>query len=328
MISGTSHVLGQDDEGRRLDRILRIMLESMPLSSIHKALRKGDIRINGIRQSPRYHCRAGDILEFSRVVQFMEPPASIEGKRSEQDEPFNRHGLPILLETQDLLFLDKPVGVLVHDGSESLDAMVKHYLRGTLDASLAFVPGPLHRLDRNTTGIITFSRSLHGAKVFSEAMRQGSIRKTYMALLEGNLEAGSLWKDTISRDTAGHRSFIDLDPDSPSDIVGKEAVTEVIPLLSGRGITLAALRLQTGRTHQIRVQAASHGYPLVGDVKYGGKRCKRPYWLHAWKLAFHVGLLPGIPGEITAPLPPHFFKKLQSSFSLAENEVYSVLRQF
>jgi len=328
MIPGTTCILGRDDEGRRLDRVLRIILASMTLSSIHKALRKGDIRVNGARRSPDYRCVEGDIIELSRILV---SAVSLENEKARLEKPPKGLGcqLPaILLETPDILFLDKPAGILVHDGATSLDAMVRQYLEGKLDPSLAFVPGPLHRLDRNTSGVIAFSRSLKGAKVFSEAMRQGSVRKTYVALLEGSLETPAVWRDSLSRDKTKRKSLVGPEADPSSATPGKEALTEAFPLVSLKGVSLAALRLGTGRTHQIRAQAAAHGHALVGDLKYGGEKNIQPYWLHAWEMAFDSALLPGIPPRISAPLPPDFLKIVQSSFSIDENEVYSLLRQF
>jgi 23S rRNA pseudouridine955/2504/2580 synthase len=328
MNSVDRQILGQDDDGRRFDRILRIMLRDMPLSAIHKALRKGEIRINGSKMPPDYHCCAGDVIEFSRMISL---PSTLEHFIVSSIPNANPTpvSLPILIETRDLLFLNKPLGRLVHDGPDSLNAMVGTYLAGKLDASLAFSPGPLHRLDRNTSGVITFSRSLAGAKTFSESMRHGSIQKTYIAILHGKLDNPTVWKDAFSRDSLMHKSFIDSGFDEMfASGKGKTAITEIHPLLAGKDIMLAALRLQTGRTHQIRVQAAAHGCPLIGDTKYGGERSEAPYYLHAWELSFGKTLFPDVPMKISAPLPHHFIEKLYSSFAVTENEVYSVMRQF
>ena len=325
-----------NDEGRRLDRLLRIILKDMPLSVLHKALRKGDIRVNGLRRTPDYRCREGDTIEYSRYfMPPVDPETRLPETRTIPDPGARRSsesGLSIILETSDLLFLDKPAGLLVHGGGESLDALVRMYLSGKLPASLAFTPGPLHRLDRNTSGLIAFSRSLAGAKVFSAALRRGSIHKTYLAILEGRLDGAEFWRDSLSRDSSLRRSFVDsvrASAEKPGEAAGtKEAITEIHPVASNGTITLAAIRLLTGRTHQIRAQAAHHGHPLLGDAKYGGTRCDQPYYLHAWKLAFDERLFPDLPQALSAPFPSHFGKKILSSFSNPEKEVYSSLRQF
>ncbi|HWR10944.1 MAG TPA: RluA family pseudouridine synthase [Rectinemataceae bacterium] len=361
MNSGIRLPLGKNDEGRRLDKILRIALENMPLSAIHKALRKGDIRVNGARQSPEYRCREGDILEFSHVIQVPIDviAQSLDSSRTENQDPpptipmteVPIKKFPILLEAADLLFLDKPMGTLVHDGGDSLDVAVRAYLAGKLGASLAFTPGPLHRLDRNTSGIITFSKSLDGARLFSRELRAGAIRKTYVALLEGRVDSRQIWNDRMSRVSSLRKSFINPGdsggfgalsagdpgaalpgnrgkaPACASEDEAQEAITDILPLASSGDITLAALRLLTGRTHQIRTQSAFHGHPLLGDSKYGGRRSEEAYYLHAWELSFENQLFPDVPKELFAPLPSCFIKKTRSCLSVDEKEVYSLLRQ-
>jgi len=329
MVSAFKMPVGRNDVGRRLDKVLRIALKDMPLSAIHKALLKGDIRVGGARQPPEYRCREGDFIEFSHVIQVPGAGPEIGGiERLPED-------LPILLETADLLFLNKPIGSLVHDGPDSLDALVRAYLAGKLETSLAFTPGPLHRLDRNTSGIITFSRSIAGARTFSEELRKGAIHKTYIALLEGELKSRSTWKEKMKRDFELRKSFVcgESAPDATANKPflkeeSREAITEVIPLSCNGGLTLAVLRLGTGRTHQIRVQAAFHGYPLLGDSKYGGKRSEQPYYLHASELCFENKPFPDVPLSLSAPFPAYFVKKIESCFSMDEKEVCSSLRQF
>ncbi|PKL05798.1 MAG: RluA family pseudouridine synthase [Spirochaetae bacterium HGW-Spirochaetae-9] len=327
MKAAFSQTVSADDEGRRLDRLLRIILKETALSALHKALRKGEIRVNGLRRKPDYRCLEGDRIEYSRGIL----PSTDSVPDSTGKHPVE-NSLSIVLETSDLLFINKPSGLLVHDGPGSLDAQVRAYLADRLEASLAFRPGPLHRLDRNTSGLITFSRSLAGAMAFSAALRRGAVRKTYLAIVEGRLESDECWRDSLSRDTELRRSFVDssrTSPDKPVEATeAKEAITDIHPIASNGSITLAAIRLLTGRTHQIRAQGSHHGHPLLGDTKYGGTRCDQPYYLHAWKLSFDEQLFPDLPRELSAPFPPHFDKKILSSFSNPEKEVYLILRKF
>jgi len=327
MNAGNTLRLGQNDDGRRLDRILRIALGELPLSAIHRAIRKGTIRVNGARQSPDYRCRAGDIIEYS-LLEYHASPVKTKTLQVEslQVSVQSFDSSIILLEAEDLLFINKPAGILVHDGADSLEAWVRGYLSGKLEASQAFSPGPLHRLDRNTSGMIVFSRSISGARVFSEALRNGSVRKVYLALLEGGIKARLNWNDIMTRDPLLRKSFVGSPNAAPSD--AKEAIMEVSPILSNADFTLAAVKLKTGRTHQIRAQASAHSHPLAGDLKYGGAPAPMPYYLHAWELSFASRLFPDVPPDLFAPLPRHFLKKLQSVFSIAENDVYSILRLF
>jgi 23S rRNA pseudouridine955/2504/2580 synthase len=313
---------GEDDEGRRLDRVLRRFLSGVPLSAIHRAIRKGDLRVNGGRAGPEYRIAAGDRLQvragFEEETKGFSPKESL--------------ALPsILLETPDLIFIDKPQGLLVHDGQGSLEARVRDYLAPSLPPSLSFVPGPLHRLDRNTSGVVTFSKTLKGAQTFSEALREGRFAKVYLALLSGRLEGPETWSDDLRRDERTKRTLVAASSRDEGETEGnppRNAVTAALPLAFGDGMSLAALRLETGRTHQIRAQAAARSHPLVGDVKYGAKAAELPYYLHAWYLEASQPFRPEIPELVVAPLPGYFKLILSELFSLEEKEVYSQLRHY
>ncbi|HWP68737.1 MAG TPA: hypothetical protein VN437_05495, partial [Rectinemataceae bacterium] len=138
------------------------------------------------------------------------------------------------------------------------------------------------------------------------------------------------WRDTMARNRATHKSYVNSLPqgeEEPRDKIG-EAITNVAPLLVNDSATLAAIILETGRTHQIRAQAAHHGHFLVGDFKYGGSKSEYPYYLHAWKLGFREKLFSDLPDTISAPIPDYFQEMIESIFAVEANEVYSVLRQF
>ena len=331
MDDGFRTVLGPDDEGRRLDRILRIALGAVPLSAIHRSLRKGSIRVNGLRKAPDYRCREGDILEGS--LRFSPAPPSPPAPPSrlplaEETAPLPARLTPplLLLETRDLIFLDKPLGMLVHDGRGSLEAIVKSHLAEKIKDSLAFSPGPLHRLDRNTSGVVTFPGSIAGARDFSAALKGGDVKKTYIALFSGLLSGPARWRDQMRRDRVSRRSYVGGQPMDSGDQIG-EARTTVVPLLFNESATLAAVSLETGRTHQIRAQAAHHGHPLLGDSKYGGRGGDYPYYLHAWRLEFGRKLFDDLPEAVTAPLPEYFLEMIKTIFAAEANTVYSTLEQ-
>jgi 23S rRNA pseudouridine955/2504/2580 synthase len=180
------------------------------------------------------------------------------------------------------------------------------YLAPTLSPSLSFKPGPLHRLDKPTSGIIVFSTSLAGARSFSALLRSRRIRKTYLALLDGVLDRDETWEDTLVRDKERGKSF--TMPDT-GDKNAREARTRVYPLAHTMTATLVKLEIDTGRTHQIRAQAAAHGHPLAGDRKYGGSEQRGGFLLHAWMLE-----LPEMPRRLLAPLPDNFTRRIQELF--------------
>ncbi len=318
--------LGSDDEGRRLDRVLRKALKSLPLSAIHRALRKGEIRVNGQKRAPDYRCRQGERIEGKILIS-----GEVKSTLSNAD-PTTTHveasnPLWIVHEDDSLLFLNKPLGQLVHGSTRSLEASVRSYLEGKLPPSVSFVPGPLHRLDRNTSGLLCFSKSLEGAIRFSTALREGKIGKTYIALLEGRLEGRHRWDDMLLRSDGRKSQVVDRNGSGYSSAKAKAASMDIVPLAVQKNLSLAAIRLHSGRTHQIRVQSAYHGFPLAGDVKYGAGRRAFPYLLHAFRLSFSQTLYSGLPQSLEAPIHKEFLEIIENTFPFAAEEVYSIVRK-
>lgn len=309
---------GPDDSGRRLDRILKALLPGLPLSAIYGALRRGRVRVNGRKAKPDARLAEGDLiaLEEALLGPAERPPEPREGRGPAAARlklsPW------IAFEGRDLLFIDKPRGLASH-GEGGLDLIVREALRERSAASLAFSPGPLHRLDRNTSGIITFSKTMAGAQAFTELLRAGKIRKRYLALLEGRLEAEEDWEDWLLRDEERRVTRVLASGGAAGgESEGGRALATARPLLSAGNSTLALVELKTGLTHQIRAQASSRGQPLEGDLKYGGQRAEGGYLLHAWLLDFAEPPFDDIPRRIVASLPPEAWKRLAARFGEAE----------
>jgi 23S rRNA pseudouridine955/2504/2580 synthase len=309
-----------DDDGRRLDRILRKALPDMPLSAIHSLLRKRRIFVNGVPGNAADRVRAGWVIQV---------PVTAAGRQKRETLP-RKGGAPlpaaldILWEGAGLLTLNKPAGLAVHgpdrispDSGRSLEAQVREYLAPKLPPSLSFTPGPLHRLDKPTSGIIVFSTSLEGARNFSALIRERRVRKTYLALLEGLLDRDETWEDALIRNRELGKSFA-LPAGHGGPDSSKTAITRAYPLAHTTAgpvkATLARLELHTGRTHQIRAQAAAHGFPLAGDRKYGGGSQRGGFLLHAWTLELPEQIPPEIPRRLEAPLPENFRRRIQELF--------------
>ena len=276
---------GTDDDGRRLETVVRRLLPEQPLAAVHKALRGGDIRLNGRRASAGDRVSAGDVIAVWDAL-LAEAPVKVAAEPLPEDW--------VLYLGDDLAAVNKPSGLVTHRGTGAGEAPLDERVRAWLPASgLAFRPGPLHRLDRETSGIVVFSRTLRGAQTFSEALRGRQVSKTYLAVLVGALDRPYEASEPLERDT---RTRI-----TRSAGGGLEARTRFVPLASAEGLTLARVELGTGRTHQIRAHARQAGHPLAGDRKYGGGATPEgldvPFLLHAWKL--ECALLP----PLTAPLP-------------------------
>ncbi len=316
---------GPDDDGRRLDRVLRRLFPQLPLSALHRMFRKGDVRVGAVRARPDTRIASGDRIRVRMAPGSPAPSAAPSTAAPGLAAGTDVDGLLLALR-DGVLYLNKPRGLLVHDGPDSLESLVRRSYPDSGAGSLSFRPGPLHRLDRNTSGVVAFSLSLRGAADFLEAMRSGRIEKRYLAVLDGLLMEGATWRDRLVRDTA--RRISRSAEDTGSQDPGSEAITRIIPLARSNheraqpGRTLALVQLETGRTHQIRAQAALHGHPLSGDNKYGS-RSEGPYLLHAWTLRIleSPGSAHSDESAVTAPLPDYFAAALRGIFGLDQEDL-------
>ncbi len=297
---------GKDDNNRRLDRVLRKMFPQAGLSQIFHLIRKGNIRINNKKVRPDTRICEGDEI----TLHGLPSPAFSREKSEPQNKnnflEFSRLRKMIIFENEHLLALNKPGGLLTH-GAGSLEEVVRDYWALNSSPSLSFRPGPAHRLDRNTSGLILYSLSLSGARNLSLFFRQGAIDKYYLALLDGQLNKEESWIDRIERNSQYKRSF--------ASGSGKPAATVVRPLLKRKGKTLALCAIATGRTHQIRVQAMLHGHPLSGDIKYQGSTISGGYLLHSICLRLKEDKAGLFFPPLWAPLPVKARRLLTSLFS-------------
>jgi 23S rRNA pseudouridine955/2504/2580 synthase len=297
-------ITGENDKGRRLDRILRKALPDHPLPLIHRLLRQGKVLVNG---KP---AKADDRVDSCAKVSIPLKDAPKPAKTSRPLPPPE-----IIWQGSGLIAVNKPKGLAVHghDGLNDngcLDRRVRSFLAGKLPHSLSFKPGPLHRLDKPSSGIVIFSTGLEGARLFSSLMRERKVRKTYLAIIEGEINKEEIWEDRLARDGENKKTFVSGSDD------GKEAVTKIKPLAHKGGYSLIMAEIATGRTHQIRAQAASHGHPLAQDRKYGGHNGSGGFFLHAWKIEF-------LENKITSPIPKEFKEKIKALFSNVDPDCLS-----
>ncbi len=302
-----------NDAGRRLDRIVRRMLPEEPLTGIYKLIRLGIIRVNGTKKSCSYRVIKGQTIDIPEEIK-KDPPGYNSGKVRKPPGNLNIPPLPenwLIYRSTKLIALNKPAGLLTH-GRDSLDERVQQYLsRNPIRdnvSSLSFKPGPLHRLDRNTTGIVLYPLTLKTAQELSLCIHSHRIIKIYIALLSGTIYEPAVWKDTIKRNKMKRISYI------AGDDSGKRAVTKVMPVASRNNLTLALCFPVTGRTHQIRVQAKAHHCPFPGDTKYGGKKNRKGYLLHAAYIGLRDCRIEDNLKELYAPLAESSSKTLENIF--------------
>ena len=297
-----SFSIGENDQGKRVDRILRNLLPQYSLGSIYRMIRKGSITLNRRKVAPTHRVAEGDILTI---------PFALKVKELSPLKPRSPAGLPILYEDEDFLVLNKPKGVTAH-GEHSLLPLIILYLQEKIPSSLTYTPGPLHRLDRNTTGILVFGKSLNGARLFSSALRKGLIEKQYVTILTGILKEPARWEHILKRDSREKRTRLETDFTDKTTGKRSTGITDVFPVahstLLPSGITLAVLRIHTGITHQIRAQASIEGHPLLGDIKYRSKAFRGGYFLHAFRLRMPDRL------DLQAPLPMNFTSTIRTLF--------------
>jgi 23S rRNA pseudouridine955/2504/2580 synthase len=299
---------GDNDKGRRLDRILRKALPNHPLPLLHRLLRKKQVFINGKPAKAQDRVESGAIISIPVLDKynsiFPTTDRNINININKQTNPPQ-----VLFQERGLIAVNKPAGLATH-GQNSLETIVSSFLLDKLSPSLSFKPGPLHRLDKPSSGIVVFSSNIDGARLFSSLMRKNKVKKIYLAIVEGHVDKEIIWKEKNNKKKEIKKSYICRENTSES----KTAITSIKPiktvLKNNKPYSFVEAEITTGRTHQIRVQAASHGHPLAGDRKYGS-RDKKGFYLHAWKLEF-MDII------IKAPLPQCYKEKLNELFGIYE----------
>lgn len=317
-----------DDAGKRCDKVIRKILGNLSLSSIYKAIRKGNILVNDKKTSPSTRINAGDLLKVSCVLckdSKKENSGNGLDKGSRVKNRINKFitsatfPYTIIYQNKDILVLDKEYNMLSYGGPTSFDSAVKgYYKKNFTNNSLSFTPAALHALDKKTSGLLCFCLSLQGAVKFSIYLKEHLIIKTYIGVIEGRLKESVRWESYIyksnknaTRDGFHTVKVIDKVIESKEGNIkgAKLSITYATPLkygvYNGQEITLTMFKILTGRTHQIRAQAAFYGHPLLGDTAYGGQAIKeeRDFFLHAHKMEFIKGNDLGLPSILTSPIP-------------------------
>ncbi len=321
---------GADDADRRLDKVIRRFLGEASLSSLYKSLRKGLIKVNGAKSSADYRICEGDDIQIAAFLTESSAQSPSDGKSGSKIGSKALDRSIVVFRNENLLVLNKPYDVPVQPSpssrpGESLSEMVSsdYAFLHPEQSSLSFRTGPLHRLDRKTTGLIAFSQSAFGARRFSELIKSHGIKKSYVALVSGRLDEAEEWHEEISRDERGDKkSFHTVKIFEEDTGMGKSACTKAAPLahgiLCGKEVTLAQFVISSGRTHQIRSQAAFHSHPLVGDTAYGGDDIRhlslgQDFFLHAYELRFPADGMLGTGEVLRAFISTKFQKMLNSA---------------
>lgn len=314
----TNYTAGTNDEGRRLDKILKHIFRQTEGANIYSALRKKLIKVNNAKTSGEYILHAGDSISIASFL------LNTQQAKQEEDLQYN---FETIFQNEHILVINKPYNLNVQSSKAneiSIAGIIKNQCKKT--DSIAFTPAPLHRLDRYTTGVLAISQSQKGALWFSEAIASHTIKKTYIGIAEGNLKERVTWEDFIENQENTADSYHKVTIAEG----GKKAITHATPIAYGSyrntPVTLVQYEIETGRKHQIRIQSSTHEHPLLGDSAYNCKRIidipsKRAFCLHAICLSIPEDNPLNLPSQITAPLPKDFLDIMQISLLKWDNKL-------
>ena len=293
----------EESAGQRLDNFLIRHLKGVPKTHVYRIIRSGEVRVNKGRASADTRIEMGDVVRL--------PPVRISDKVAEKAaRPAPGREFPLLLEDDALMAIDKPAGVAVHGGSGVSFGVIEQLRQARPLAKLLEL---VHRLDRETSGILLVAKKRSALKHLQDQFRERETGKTYLALVQGS------WPEKLKViDSALHKYLL---PDGErrvkvttnEDPDGMRSITLVKVAERLVGCTLLEVTIKTGRTHQIRVHLASQGHPIAGDDKYGDfewnkavqKQGLKRMFLHAWRLQFthpangkRVELKSNLPSEL------------------------------
>ena len=290
--------VGAEAAGQRVDNFLLAQLKGVPRSLVYRLLRSGEVRVNKGRVKPHHRLVAGDDVRIPPVRQ-----APAEDKGAPSAKLTAALAERVLYADARMLVLDKPAGVAAHGGSG-----ISH---GVIETLRALRPGAelelVHRLDRDTSGCLMIAKRRSALRFLHAELREDRVQKRYRALLLGQL-AGRVQRVDLplaKNQLQGGERMVRVD-----HAEGKPALTVFRRAAAYGGATLVDVELHTGRTHQIRVHAASIGAPVAGDAKYGRpedrEACRalglKRLFLHAAELTFRPRE-DAPPVRVTAPLP-------------------------
>lgn len=241
--------------GERLDRIAATLFADYSRARLQSWIREGSLQVNGQCMRPRDPVYAGDALDLET-----EPDTGdTDGWHAEPQT------LDVVYEDEQLLVLNKPAGMVVHPAAGNRSGtLVNGLLHYSADFHHLPRAGIVHRLDKDTTGLMVVARTLAAHNALVRQLQQRSVGREYEAVASGIMSAGGTVDQPLARHPV-HRKKQAVVAD------GREAVTHYRVLARYRGHTRIAVTLETGRTHQIRVHMAHIRHPLVGDTVYGGR---------------------------------------------------------
>ena len=294
------YVIDSDTENIRLDKVVAILDEELSRSMIQKMLDGGKILVNRKIEKASYKTKLNDKIEVEEVI-----AKEIELKA--ENIPID-----IIYEDTDIIVVNKPKGMVVHPANGNPDGTLVNAIMNICKDSLSGIggeirPGIVHRIDKDTSGLLIIAKNDKAHINLSEQIKNREIVKKYVALVRGNIKENNATIDMPIGRSDKDRKKMAVKKD------GKNAVTHFKVVKRYNGYTYLDIKIDTGRTHQIRVHLSEIGYPIVGDSVYSNG--KNPFgvegqMLHAKSLEFKHPITGKIL-NLEAPLPEYFEKVLK-----------------
>lgn len=310
-------IIDENEAEQRFDKYLGKLLKEAPKSFFYKMMRKKNITLNGKKASGNEMLKKGDAVKlFLSDETFDKFAGDKKVARAVCD-------LDVVYEDEDIIFINKPAGILSQPADEKEPSMVEYLIGYLLEKKMieeeqlkTFKPSVCNRLDRNTSGLIAGGKSLAGLQMLSELFHDRTLHKYYLCLVRGVISEENYIKGYLHKDKKTNK--VTVFKEKKEDSLPIE--TAYRPLGNNGKLTLLEVHLITGRTHQIRAHLSSIGHPLLGDGKYGNEALNKKYreryklnhqLLHAYKVT-----LPELEGKFerlsdrtfTAPVPELFHK--------------------
>ena len=295
-------LVSRDYDGMRLDRYIQ-KAAGLGRNTAEKLLRKGEVRLNGVRSSAQSAVREGDTVRIYGVEEKRTPAVSF-------DEALG--GVEVLYEDGSILAVNKPAYLPTQPMKGQKDCLserVKNHLRKTVEEyENRFIPAPANRLDYETSGVVLCGKTPAAARALSEMFREEKIEKHYTALCRGQFGKTLRLENWATKDASRNRMVI-----SPRR---EEGLSRMLGIYRGiavcKDLSLVDARPITGKTHQIRCQLANAGFPLINDYKYGDRAANdlfreeygvKRLLLHCSEVSFSLWYAPGTI-RITCEMPP------------------------
>lgn len=279
--------------GNRLDKLLAGQFSYLSRSQITRAIQEGKILVNGQPAKPSLETTQGQKV----FIDIFEPKIELV---SETDS-----GIPVVYEDDYIVVINKPAGLVVHPAAGNWSGTVVNKLLGKLDLDGSMRPGVVHRLDKDTSGLLIIAKTMDAKNRLAELFKKRQIQKKYTALLHGRISpAKARIKLPVGRSNTNPTKMVVREN-------GKASITDYRVVEYLADYSLVEARLITGRTHQLRVHFAHLGFPIVGDRLYGRKDRLPRQFLHAGYLRFRHPFTDSII-ELKSPLPADLNEFLKS----------------